>query len=125
MKTRINTSEAPAAIGPYSQAVKSGDMVFASGQLPVDPATGKLVDGLEAQVEQVMKNVKAVLAEAGCTYDNVVKTTVFLQNMADFAAMNAIYANYFDSEVKPARSTVEVAKLPMGALVEMEFIAVM
>ncbi len=126
MKAKIESADAPAAIGPYSQAVKTRDYLFASGQIPLDPATGKLVDGgIDAQVEQVMKNARAVLAEAGCTFDNVVKTTVFLQSMGDFQAMNAIYSKYFNGEIKPARSAFEVAKLPVGALVEMEFIAVL
>lgn len=126
MKTKIESADAPAAIGPYSQAVKTRDHLFASGQIPLDPATGKLVEGgIEAQVERVMKNARAVLAEAGCTFDNVVKTTVFLQSMGDFQAMNAIYSKHFNGEIKPARSAFEVAKLPAGALVEMEFIAVL
>lgn len=125
MKQKIETKNAPAAIGPYSQAVKTGDFIFASGQIPVDPATGKVVEGgINEQVNQVMKNAGAVLAEAGCTFDSVVKTTVFLQDMGDFAAMNEIYAQNFNGEIKPARSAVQVAKLPLGVLVEMEFIAV-
>lgn len=125
MKQKIESKNAPAAIGPYSQAVKAGGFIFASGQIPVNPATGKVVEGgIAEQVTQVMKNAGAVLAEAGCDFDNVVKTTVFLQDMGDFAAMNEIYANTFTGEIKPARSAVQVAKLPLGVLVEMEFIAV-
>lgn len=124
MKTKVESANAPAAIGPYSQAVKTGGFLFASGQLPVNPATGKVVEGgIKEQVEMVMKNAGAVLTEAGCTYDSVVKTTVFLQDMGDFAAMNEIYAATFAGEIKPARSAVQVAKLPLGVLVEMEFVA--
>lgn len=124
MKTKIESANAPAAIGPYSQAVKVGNFIFASGQIPINPATGKVVEGgIREQVEQVLKNVGAVLAEAGCTYDNVVKTTVFLQDMGDFATMNELYGKAFSSAIKPARSAVQVAKLPMGVLVEIEVIA--
>lgn len=125
MKQKIESKNAPAAIGPYSQAVRTGDFIFASGQLPVDPATGKVAEGgIKAQVAQVMKNAGAVLAAADCNFDSVVKTTVFLQDMGDFAVMNEIYAETFSGEIKPARSAVQVAKLPLGVLVEMEFIAV-
>lgn len=125
MKTKIETKNAPAAIGPYSQAVISGGFLFASGQIPIDPATGKVVDGgIREQVEQVMKNASAILAEADCNFDCVVKTTVFLQSMDDFGIMNEIYAATFAGETKPARSAVQVAKLPLGVLVEMEFIAI-
>lgn len=124
MKNRIQTSEAPAAIGPYSQGIKTREYVFTSGQIPIDPATGKLVPGgMAEQTARVMENAKAILHEAGCTLDNVVKTSVFITDMAQFAAMNEVYAKYFDMEVKPARSTVEVPKLALGALVEIEFIA--
>lgn len=125
MKQKIESKNAPAAIGPYSQAVRTGDFIFASGQLPVDPATGKVAEGgIKAQVAQVMKNAGAVLAAADCNFDSVVKTTVFLQDMGDFATMNEIYAETFAGEIKPARSAVQVAKLPLGVLVEMEFVAV-
>ena len=125
MKERINTQNAPAAIGPYSQAVRNDNLLFGSGQLPIDPATGKLAEGgIAEQFAQVLKNAKAILAEAGCTLDDVVKTTVFLQDIGNFAAMNEIYNQNFTGDVKPARSAFQVAALPMGALVEMEFIAV-
>ena len=125
-KTAISTNDAPAAIGPYSQAVRVGDMLFTSGQIAIDPATGNLVPGgIEAQTTRVLENLKAVLAEAGLGLENVIKTTVFLQSMSDFAAMNAIYATYLAPEgvVPPARSTVAVAGLPKGVLVEIECIA--
>jgi 2-iminobutanoate/2-iminopropanoate deaminase len=125
-KTAISTKEAPAAIGPYSQAVRVGDMLFASGQVALDPATGQLVaGGLEEQTTRALENVKAVLAEAGLSMAHVVKTTVFLKTMGDFAAMNAIYARYLAPEgvVPPARTTVAVAGLPKDALVEIEVIA--
>lgn len=126
MKTRIQTTEAPAAIGPYSQGIKTREYVFTSGQLPIDPATGKLVaGGMAEQTARVMENAKAVLNEAGCTFENVVKTSVFITDMGQFAVMNEVYAKYFEMEVKPARSTVEVPKLALGALVEIEFIAVL
>ncbi len=120
----IKTDFAPAAIGPYSQAKVFGDLVFCSGQIPLDPMTKKLVDGgIEVQTRQVFRNVKAVLEAAGVALDKVVKTTVFLQDMTEFAAMNAVYAECFGGHA-PARSTVEVAKLPLGAKVEIECIAV-
>lgn len=119
---KVFTNNAPAAIGPYSQAMISGDMLYTSGQIPVDPATGAIVEGgIEAQAEQVMKNLAAVLEAAGTTFDKVVKTTCFLQSMDDFAAFNAVYAKYFVS--LPARSCVEVAKLPKAVLCEVELIA--
>jgi 2-iminobutanoate/2-iminopropanoate deaminase len=125
-KTAISTAEAPAAIGPYSQAVRVGDMLFASGQVGLDPATGQLVPGgVKEQTVRVLENVKAVLAKAGLDLVHVVKTTVFLKNMSDFAAMNEVYARYLSPEgvVAPARSTVAVAGLPKDALVEIEVIA--
>jgi 2-iminobutanoate/2-iminopropanoate deaminase len=125
-KQAVSTKNAPAAIGPYSQAVRVGDFLYTSGQVALDPASGALVDGgVEAQTTRVLENLKAVLEAAGTGLKNVVKTTVFLKNMGDFAAMNAIYATYFasDSVVAPARSTVEVARLPKDALVEIEVIA--
>jgi 2-iminobutanoate/2-iminopropanoate deaminase len=125
-KTAIATTDAPAAIGPYTQAIRVGDTLFTSGQIPIDPVTGNLVPGgITEQTTQVLKNLKAVLAAAGVDFLHVVKTTVFLKDMADFAAMNAVYATYFAPEgvVAPARSTVQVAALPKDALVEIECIA--
>jgi endoribonuclease L-PSP, putative len=125
-KTRIESHDAPAALGPYSQAVKVGNTVYLSGQLPIVPETGALIGGgIAEQTAQVLHNANAVLAEAGCTFDNVVKTTVFLADMADFPVMNEVYGKYFDVDVKPARSTVEVGKIALGALVEIDFIATM
>ena len=119
---KIYTDKAPAAIGPYSQAMTCGGMLYTSGQIPVDPATNNVVEGgIEAQAEQVMKNLCAVLEAAGTSFEKVVKTTCFLQDMGDFAAFNAIYAKYFVS--LPARSCVAVAKLPKGVLCEVELIA--
>ena len=123
MKTEIKTNNAPAAIGPYSQAIEANGFVFASGQIPVNPATGEVPEGVEAQAEQVMQNMTNLLAAAGTSMENVVKTCVFIQNMDDFAAINAIYAKYFPMPC-PARSCVEVAKLPKGVLLEMEAIAI-
>ena len=123
MKKAVNATNAPAAVGPYVHAVETGEMVFTSGQLGLDPVTGELPEGIEAQTRQSLKNLGAVLEAAGSDFDHVVKTTVFLDNMADFAAVNAIYAEFFCGEV-PARSCVEVAKLPKGGLVEIEAIAV-
>ena len=123
MNQAINAEKAPAAVGPYVHAVKAGNMVFTSGQLGIIPETGELAEGVEAQAEQAIKNIQAVLEEAGYTLQDVVKTTVFLADMKDFAAINAIYANYF-KENKPARSCVQAAALPKGGLFEMEVIAV-
>lgn len=124
MKEIISTENAPSAIGPYSQAVKTGNMVFVSGQIPIDPATGEFVSNEVAeQTDQVLKNLSAVLEAAGSSLNNVVKTTVFLADMNDFAAMNEIYAEYF-SDNKPARATVQAARLPRDARVEIECIAV-
>ena len=124
MKNVISTTNAPAAIGPYSQAIDCGAFLITSGQVPFDPATGVIVEGgIEEQTRQSLNNVKAILEAAGLTMDNVVKTTVFLQNMGDFAAMNAVYAEFFTEGQYPARSAVEVAALPKGALVEIEAIA--
>lgn len=125
-KIVVATEAAPAAIGPYSQAVRVGDTLYASGQVGLDPKTGQIVDGgVEGQTVRVFENLKAVLAEAGLGFEDVVKTTVFLKNMGDFAAMNAIYAEYLAPEgvVPPARSTVAVAALPKDALVEIEIVA--
>jgi 2-iminobutanoate/2-iminopropanoate deaminase len=121
-RTVITTQHAPAAIGPYSQAIRVGNFVFASGQLGLDPKTGKLQEGVEAQARQVLANVQAVLAAAGTTPANVVKATVFLTNLGDFAKVNALYGEVFQHE-PPARSTVQVAALPLGGLVEIEVIA--
>jgi 2-iminobutanoate/2-iminopropanoate deaminase len=126
VKTVISTKEAPAAIGPYSQAVRSGDTLFASGQIGLDPVTGQLVSGgVAEQTKRVFENIKAVLAKAGLDLTHVVKTTVFLKSMGDFAAMNEVYATYLAPEgvVPPARSTVAVAGLPKDALVEIEVVA--
>lgn len=120
----INTMNAPAAIGPYSQAIEVNGFVYTSGQLPIDPATGEFAGSdIKSQAEQSLKNVKAILEEVGLTMKNVVKTTVFLADMADFAAMNEVYSTYF-SEPYPARSAVAVKTLPKGALVEIECVAV-
>jgi 2-iminobutanoate/2-iminopropanoate deaminase len=125
-KQQVSTKNAPAAIGPYSQAVRIGDFLYTSGQVALDPASGALVTGgVTEQTAQVIENLKAVLAAAGASLAQVVKTTVFLKNMGDFAAMNEVYGRYFaaDDVVAPARSTVEVARLPKDALVEIEAIA--
>lgn len=123
MKKIIATTNAPSAIGPYSQAVDCGAFLITSGQVPFDPATGEFVPGgIGEQTRQSLTNVKAILEAAGLTMDHVVKTTVFLQDMGDFAAMNAVYAEFFTEGNYPARSAVEVAKLPKGALVEIEAI---
>src|SRR6266702_5931215 len=126
-KTRITTPHAPAAIGPYSQAIRAGNTVFTSGQVALDPSTGALVaGGILAQTVRVLDNLTAVLAQAGLDMTHVVKTTVFLKDMNNFAAMNEVYAGYLAPEgvVPPARSTVEVARLPKDALVEIEVIAI-
>lgn len=122
-KNIIATTNAPAAIGPYSQAIDCGSLLITSGQIPIDPATGNLVEGdIAAQTRQSLTNVKAILEAAGLTMDNVAKTTVFLAHMSDFAAMNAVYAEFFTEGNYPARSAVEVGALPKGALVEIETI---
>jgi 2-iminobutanoate/2-iminopropanoate deaminase len=118
----IKTQHAPAAIGPYSQAIRAGDLIFASGQLGLDPQTGKLQEGVEAQARQALANVKAVLQAADSSVDRVIKTTIFLADINDFAKVNAIYGETFNHE-PPARSTVQVAALPLGGLVEIEVIA--
>lgn len=124
-KNIIAAANAPAAIGPYSQAIDCGSFIVTSGQIPIDPATGNLVEGgITAQTRQSLTNVKAVVEAAGLTMDHVAKTTVFLQNMADFAAMNAVYAEFFTEGNYPARSAVEVGALPKGALVEIETICI-
>ena len=122
MLDRVSTPKAPAAIGPYSQAVWAGDFLYLSGMMPIDPATGALEPAdITLQAQRIMKNVEAVLAEAGLTQENVVKTTCFLSDMGNFAAFNAVYGAYFTS--KPARSCVAVRELPKGALAEVEVIA--
>lgn len=124
MKEIVSTTNAPGAIGPYSQAIKTNGMVFCSGQIPIDPATGEFISqDVAEQTEQVLKNLEAVLEAAGTSIANVVKTTVFLADMNDFAAMNDVYARIFD-ENKPARATVQAARLPRDARVEIECIAV-
>lgn len=123
MKKVIATTNAPGAIGPYSQAIDTGSFVFISGQIPVNPATGEIPEGIEAQATQSMANIKAILAEAGLTMDNVVKTTVFLADMSLFADMNKVYAENFTAPF-PARSAVAVKELPKQVLVEIEVIAV-
>lgn len=126
LKTAIATPKAPAALGPYSQAVRVGDFLYTSGQVALDPASGQIISGgIAEQTTQVLDNLKAVLEAAGSALANVVKTVVFLKDMNDFAAMNAIYAKYLAPEgiVAPARSTIEVARLPKDALVEIEVIA--
>ncbi|MGH9580332.1 MAG: RidA family protein [Terriglobales bacterium] len=123
MKIPVSTSDAPRAIGPYSQAIKAGGFVFVSGQIAIDPASGNLVEGdIRAQTERVLKNLAAILEAAGSAMDQVVKTTVFLKNMGDFAAMNEVYGKAWDAE-PPARSTVEAARLPKDVLVEIDAIA--
>ena len=125
MKTIVSTKNAPAAIGPYSQGIAAGSMVFTSGQLGLDPATGDFAPGgIEAQTRQSLTNVKAVLEAAGSGLDRVVKTTVFLKDMNDFAAMNKVYAEFFGEGGCPARSAVEVARLPKDGLVEIEAVAI-
>ena len=118
----ISTALAPGAVGPYSQALKAGNFLFTSGQLGIDPATGKLPAGIVAQAEQSLKNVGAILQEAGVSYDDVVKTTVYLSNMNYFGAVNSVYASFFKKNL-PARSCVEIGKLPMNGDVEVEVVA--
>ena len=121
---RVHSERAPAPVGPYSQAIAHAGLVFASGQIPLDPASGRLVAGeIEAQAERVLDNLRAVLEAAGASLDRVVKTTVYLTDLALFPRMNAIYARYFGADPKPARSTVQVAALPLGAHVEIDAIA--
>ena len=122
MKTQISTSNAPAAIGPYSQAISTGNLLFISGQIPVNPADGTIPEGIKAQTAQSIANIKAILAEAGMTFDNVVQTTVFLSDMNNFVPMNEVYAENFTAPF-PARSAVAVKDLPKQVLVEIETIA--
>ena len=122
-KTIIKPAKSPAAVGPYNHAVRFGHLLFSAGQIPLDPASGNLVAGdIKAQTERVLQNIQAILDDQKLTFANVVKTTVFLTNLADFAAMNEVYAKYFTSDY-PARSTIQVAALPKGANVEIEFVA--
>ncbi len=124
-KEIVSTDKAPAAIGPYSQAIKANGLVFTSGVIPVDPATGKVVEGdITGQATQVFENLKAVLAASGSSLDRAVKTTCFLVDLNDFATFNGIYATYFDAD-PPARSTVQVARLPLGVLVEVECVSLL
>ncbi len=125
MKVRISTKKAPPAIGPYSQGVKVGRLIFTSGQLPMDPKTGKLVDGkIEEQTERALENMKAVLESAGASMKDVVKVTVFLKDIGDFAGMNQVYSRYF-SEDPPTRSCVQAVRLPKDAVIEIESIAIL
>jgi 2-iminobutanoate/2-iminopropanoate deaminase len=124
MKKVISTSKAPAAVGPYSQAIEAHGFVFISGQIPLDPQTGKMVEGgIKEQTHQVLKNIKAILDSAELNFNHVIKSTVFLSDMGDFAAMNEVYAEYYTSD-QPARAAFAVKGLPLGALVEIESIAV-
>ena len=123
MQKKLNTSKAPGALGPYSQAVEIDNLVYTSGQLGICPESGNLADGVKAQTKQALDNVKAILAEAGLGMNSIIKTLVFIQDMNDFGAVNEVYAEYINGDVLPARSCVEVAKLPKGGLVEIEVIA--
>lgn len=123
MKKVVQTTKAPGAIGPYSQGIDIGNMIFFSGQIPLNPETGEMPEGIEAQTKQALDNVKGLLESQGLDFSHVVKTTVFLDNMDDFNTVNSIYAQYF-LEPYPARSAVEVGRLPKGALIEVEIIAV-
>ncbi|MFA5928751.1 MAG: Rid family detoxifying hydrolase [Candidatus Margulisiibacteriota bacterium] len=125
MFKEIRTSDAPQAVGPYSQAVLNDNMLFLSGQIPIDPASGKLVDGgIEAQAAQVLRNLEALLKAAGMSFSNVIRSEVFMKDLNDFAAMNKLYAEKFSQEIKPVRQTIQVAKLPMDALIEISCIAI-
>ena len=125
MRDRVQTDNAPEAIGPYSQAIRAGNLVFASGQIPIDPASGRIVDGgIREQTERALNNLKAVLEAAGSSLDRVVKTTVFLADLGDFGEMNEVYGRFF-KEAPPARSTVEVSRLPRDARVEIDVIALL
>jgi 2-iminobutanoate/2-iminopropanoate deaminase len=123
VRKALTTTDAPAAIGPYSQAITAGDFLFASGQIPLDPATGQIVEGgIAEQTHRVFKNLAAILAAAGIGFDKVVKTNVYLQDMGDFAAMNEIYGTYFPAPA-PARATIQAARLPRDVKVEIDFVA--
>ena len=125
MKQIINTSKAPAPIGPYNQAVLIKDTLYISGQIPIDPTTGELVDGdIKAETKQSMENLKAILVEAGLTFEHVIKSSIFIKDMNQFAQINEVYGTYFDPETAPARETVEVANLPKFVNVEISMIAV-
>ncbi len=122
-KETVSTDKAPKAIGPYAQAIKAGEFIYTAGQIPIDPKSGNLIaGGIAEQTRQVLENLKAVLEAAGSSLDQVIKATVFLKNMADFTVLNEVYGEYL-GEAKPARSTVAVAELPRGALVEIDFVA--
>ncbi len=121
-KKIITTDKAPAAIGPYSQAIEAGGFVFASGQIPVDPATGNIPEGIEAQAKQALTNVRNLMEASGLSMENIVKTSVFIKDMNDFAKVNEVYATFFDNDF-PARSCVEVARLPKDVLIEVEVVA--
>ncbi|MGZ8532195.1 MAG: RidA family protein [Candidatus Binatia bacterium] len=124
IRETVSTDKAPKAIGPYEQAIKAGEFVYTAGQIPIDPKSGNLIaGGVAEQTRQVLENLKAVLEAAGSSLDKVIKATVFLKNMADFAALNEVYGEYLGA-AKPARSTVAVAELPRGALVEIDFVAI-
>lgn len=123
MNTSVHTTHAPAAIGPYAQAVKAGNFLYISGQLPVDPVSGQVVEGITEATHQVMKNLDAILKEAGFSFSDVVKSTIFLIDMGDFSAMNEVYGSYLDPEQLPARETVQVAGLPKSVEVEISMIA--
>lgn len=123
MKKVISTTKAPGAIGPYSQGIRTGNMIFVSGQIPLDPETGKFPETIEEMTRQSLTNIKNILEEAGSSMNNVVKTTVFLKDMNDFAAMNAVYATFFEEGSYPARSAVEVSRLPKDVKIEIEVIA--
>lgn len=123
MKQQISTPNAPSAIGPYSQAILVDGTLYISGQIPINPENGTLVEGIEAETHQVMKNLNAILIEAGMSFDNVVKSSIFLSNMGNFAVVNEIYASYFTQQPFPARETIQVAQLPKGVSVEISMIA--
>ena len=123
-KERVTTAKGPAAIGPYSQAIVAGSLVFVSGQIPLDPATMKLVEGdIATQTDRVLRNIAGILEAAGSSMDRVVRTTVFLADLGDFEAMNQVYSRHFPADAPPARATVQVARLPKGAAVEIDAIA--
>ncbi|MCA9407828.1 MAG: RidA family protein [Candidatus Omnitrophica bacterium] len=123
-KTIIFSSDAPKPVGPYNQAVKTGNLVFLAGQIPIDPTVGKITaTDVAAQTHQIIKNIQAVLTKAGTSLDKVIKTTVFMKDLKDFSQMNEVYAQYFKAETAPARSTIQVAALPLDSLVEIEVVA--
>jgi 2-iminobutanoate/2-iminopropanoate deaminase len=123
MRTVVTTQHAPKALGPYSQAIKANGLVFVSGQIPIDPASGQIIEGdVRVQTQRVLENLRAILSEAGTSLEHAVKSTVFLKNMSDFTAMNEVYARFFSAQ-PPARTTVEVAQLPRNVLVEIDVIA--